>query len=149
EGISGFWKGNVFGTALYAVYSGFQFWFFRHLPIENNFVLGATSGCLATFVSYPLDVMRTRFCVRVRSYPKSTTSQKIEIRPSKCNSNAFTPSNSSSSTGINRQTYKGLLDAIGKTLTGEGIGGFYKGIGPSLMQIIPATGISLWTFERA
>lgn len=116
EGIGGFWKGNVFGISLYTVYSGVQFYLFHTLPIENAFALGAVSGLLATVVSYPLDVMRTRFCVRNR--------------------------NSLSS-------YTGILDGIAKTATGEGIRGFYRGIGTTLMQIVPAAGISLWTFEFA
>lgn len=71
EGIRGFWKGNVPGLLMYVVYGGVQFstyTFYNGLlsPLGWNsqwhsFVVGALAGMSSSLVSYPFDVLRTRF----------------------------------------------------------------------------------------
>lgn len=71
EGLRAFWKGNSPAELLYVIYSAAQFSTLRfvnhtllHLGIKNEqarqFVAGGIAGSTATFVSYPLDYMRTR-----------------------------------------------------------------------------------------
>lgn len=81
EGIRAFWKGNLPAEMMYVVYGGAQFTAFATISnladsirskfnIEKphtelgttlqNIVVGALSGCSATCVSYPLDLLRTR-----------------------------------------------------------------------------------------
>lgn len=81
EGIRGLWKGNVPGSLMYVVYGGVQFGtytFYNRLlsPLAWNsqwhsFVVGALAGMSSSFVSYPFDVLRTRF-VADRSRQLST-----------------------------------------------------------------------------
>ncbi|KAG0456483.1 hypothetical protein HPP92_024271 [Vanilla planifolia] len=46
-----------------------------------------------------------------------------------------------------RQVYKNMLHAIVSILEKEGIGGLYKGLGPSCLKLVPAAGISFMCFE--
>ncbi|KAK3310586.1 mitochondrial carrier domain-containing protein [Chaetomium strumarium] len=78
EGITGLWKGNVPAELLYVCYSAVQFTTYRwttlllHSAFGNNalpqsvesFVAGAAGGGAATAVTYPLDLLRTRFAAQ-------------------------------------------------------------------------------------
>lgn len=46
-----------------------------------------------------------------------------------------------------RQVYKNMLHALLNILEKEGIGGLYKGLGPSCMKLVPAAGISFMCYE--
>lgn len=46
-----------------------------------------------------------------------------------------------------RQVYKNMLHALLGILEKEGIGGLYKGLGPSCMKLVPAAGISFMCYE--
>ncbi|PKA64678.1 Adenine nucleotide transporter BT1, chloroplastic/mitochondrial [Apostasia shenzhenica] len=46
-----------------------------------------------------------------------------------------------------RQVYKSMLHALVSILENEGIGGLYKGLGPSCLKLVPAAGISFMCFE--
>ncbi|KAL9123017.1 MAG: hypothetical protein Q9187_000431 [Circinaria calcarea] len=70
----GFWKGNVPAELLYITYGALQFSTYRlisqvlhplSLPSQlENFVSGATAGAAATTLTYPLDLLRTRFAAQ-------------------------------------------------------------------------------------
>lgn len=46
-----------------------------------------------------------------------------------------------------RKVYKNMLHALLSILEDEGIGGLYKGLGPSCMKLMPAAGISFMCYE--
>lgn len=46
-----------------------------------------------------------------------------------------------------RQVYKNMLHALMSILEKEGVGGLYKGLGPSCMKLVPAAGISFMCYE--
>ncbi|KAL8802175.1 MAG: hypothetical protein Q9182_003964 [Xanthomendoza sp. 2 TL-2023] len=46
------------------------------------------------------------------------------------------------------QTYKSAGDAVGQIWKQEGLGGFYKGLGPSLMRVLPSTWITFVVYEK-
>lgn len=46
-----------------------------------------------------------------------------------------------------RQVYKNMLHALLTIFENEGIGGLYKGLGPSCLKLVPAAGISFMCFE--
>jgi len=63
EGIRVFWKGNTAGIGLYASYSAVQFATFNFINrqhCKNSFINGSVSALLATSITYPLDLLRTR-----------------------------------------------------------------------------------------
>ncbi|KAF2085583.1 putative mitochondrial deoxynucleotide carrier protein [Saccharata proteae CBS 121410] len=78
EGITGLWKGNVPAEALYIAYGGLQFLTYRtvsqylssvpspYTPPDASisFLSGALAGSVATTLTYPLDLLRTRFAAQ-------------------------------------------------------------------------------------
>lgn len=80
EGITGFWKGNVPAEGLYLSYGAVQFLAYRStsqalskiaeegsIPMPGtvkSFISGAVAGTAATTVTYPLDLLRTRFAAQ-------------------------------------------------------------------------------------
>jgi solute carrier family 25 thiamine pyrophosphate transporter 19 len=111
EGIRAFWKGNTAGIWLYASFSGIQFWTFNQLKDQlNTGIAGGASAMLATLVTYPFDVLRTRMALQA-SHP---------------------------------EIYGSFSRTIGHILKHEGASGFYKGIGPTLGQVIPYMGLTFY-----
>ena len=74
EGLTALWKGNIPAELLYVSYSMVQFVMYReaHVILEKadypkryrSFVAGASAGMCATVVTYPLDLLRTRFAAQ-------------------------------------------------------------------------------------
>jgi len=74
EGITALWKGNVPAELLYLGYGAVQFYTYRttHVALTSlgmprsaqDFVAGGAAGAVATFVTYPFDLLRTRFAAQ-------------------------------------------------------------------------------------
>ncbi|KAI9189150.1 mitochondrial thiamine pyrophosphate transporter [Blastocladiella emersonii ATCC 22665] len=75
EGVWAFWKGNIPAELLYLTYGAVQFWSYatacrllsRQTVLDEpaqKFVAGGIAGTTATIVSYPFDLMRTRFAMQ-------------------------------------------------------------------------------------
>ena len=77
EGFTALWKGNIPAELLYVSYSMVQFVAYREahvlleraeLPVSyRSFVAGGSAGICATLVTYPLDLLRTRFAAQGKS----------------------------------------------------------------------------------
>ncbi|KAI4254353.1 MAG: hypothetical protein LQ352_003141 [Teloschistes flavicans] len=90
EGVTAFWKGNVPAELLYIAYGAVQFSAYRTTnqllqPLKlpdpvDTFISGATAGAVATSLTYPLDLLRTRFAAQgsVRVY-RNLRSSVLEI----------------------------------------------------------------------
>ena len=46
-----------------------------------------------------------------------------------------------------KQKYKSMRDCFGKTFRAEGMGGFFKGIGPTLLRAMPVSAGTFATVE--
>jgi len=44
--------------------------------------------------------------------------------------------------------YKGITDVVIKTWRFEGVTGFYKGMVPNLLRVVPATAITFVVYEK-
>ncbi|KAL2154377.1 hypothetical protein VTH82DRAFT_3053 [Thermothelomyces myriococcoides] len=78
EGLTGLWKGNVPAELLYVCYGAVQFTAYRSTTLflhstfgkgtlpqsAESFIAGAVGGGVATAVTYPLDLLRTRFAAQ-------------------------------------------------------------------------------------
>lgn len=78
EGITGLWKGNVPAELMYVSYAAMQFTMYRSISLVldhiagekalnksvESFIAGAGAGATATTVTYPLDLLRTRFAAQ-------------------------------------------------------------------------------------
>ena len=47
----------------------------------------------------------------------------------------------------NSEKYSGMSDVVVKTVRKEGLLGLYKGMGPNLLKVVPAVGISYVVYE--
>lgn len=47
------------------------------------------------------------------------------------------------------QTYTGVRDAVAQVWKQEGIAGFYKGLGPNLVRVLPSTWVTFLVYEKA
>ncbi|CAO3588918.1 unnamed protein product [Absidia cylindrospora] len=126
EGIRGWYKGNVPAEYLYLSYSAIEFWTYKELEmwidsmdteqkvprVTKTFVSGMVAGSVATTLTYPFDLLRTRFAVQGET-----------------------------------KHYTGIFQAM-KTIYGaEGMHGFYPGIRPALVQIMPYMGLLFASYD--
>jgi solute carrier family 25 folate transporter 32 len=44
--------------------------------------------------------------------------------------------------------YRGAMDAISQIWAQEGIAGFYKGLGPNLLRVLPSTWVTFLVYEN-
>lgn len=132
EGITGFWKGNIPAEGLYLSYGAAQFLAYRSVTqaidvmltkedgskrwavpgAAKSFVAGAVAGTAATTVTYPLDLLRTRFAAQ--------GTEKV---------------------------YEGLLSSIRDIKRSEGMGGYFRGLGAGIGQIVPYMGLFFAFYE--
>ncbi|CCG85136.1 Mitochondrial thiamine pyrophosphate carrier 1 [Taphrina deformans PYCC 5710] len=82
EGVRALWKGNVPAELLYVTYSATQFLTYKTTndasralcpsswpEATHAFIAGAGAGAVATTVTYPFDLLRTRFAAQRNSGP--------------------------------------------------------------------------------
>ena len=65
DGLKGFWKGNTAGIALYASYNSVQFAVYNRLLNKTgwSFGSGGIAALVATSITYPFDLVRTRMTI--------------------------------------------------------------------------------------
>jgi solute carrier family 25 folate transporter 32 len=44
--------------------------------------------------------------------------------------------------------YRGAVDAVGQIWAQEGVAGFYKGLGPNLLRVLPSTWVTFLVYEN-
>lgn len=78
EGLTALWKGNIPAEAMYLAYGSVQFSAYTYIShmltattlpyvlpdTANSFISGAAAGACATTITYPLDLLRTRFAAQ-------------------------------------------------------------------------------------
>eukprot|EP01113_Clastostelium_recurvatum_P031205 TRINITY_DN3874_c0_g1_i1.p1 TRINITY_DN3874_c0_g1~~TRINITY_DN3874_c0_g1_i1.p1 ORF type:complete len:543 (+),score=104.22 TRINITY_DN3874_c0_g1_i1:58-1686(+) len=91
-------------------------------------VCGTISSSIGQFVSYPLNLVRTRM-----------QAQGVQL--------AIPTTSKSANTSLSRP-YTGMVDVFRQTIQSEGIRGLYKGIGPNFLKVVPAVGVSYVVYEN-
>lgn len=129
EGITALWKGNVPAEIMYVLYGATQFTTYR--VVSNSvksvyptipdptlsFVSGAASGLMATTITYPFDLLRTRFAVQ-----GAAGSDRI---------------------------YRSLPYAISHIYKNEGLTGYFRGLIPALISVVPYMGLMFTSYNQA
>jgi solute carrier family 25 protein 43 len=117
EGLGAFFKGNMTACLRLFPYNAIQFTAFNelrsHVDPQNryapvDFIAGATAGIVATVITYPLDMMKTRL-----------TTNNVHKGAAH---------------------YKGIADAFRTIVRQEGALALYKGLGASVLGVIPFAG---------
>lgn len=128
EGLRAFWNGNLLAEMLYISYVGVQFGSYalfhdtalNAIPLSQresaqgyvSLLSGGMAAMSAISVSYPLDLLRTRFAAQ--AHPK---------------------------------TYTSIPSAIKLIYQTDGIRGFYSGLGPTCLSLVPSMAIQFALYD--
>jgi solute carrier family 25 phosphate transporter 23/24/25/41 len=103
----------------------------------NTLFNGALAGTLAQtgmFYSLFRTAADERLTTPLVSYPLDLVRRKMQVQ-------GFQGANKD-------EMYNGMLDAFKKIWRREGIKGFYRGLAPNYLKVVPAISVSFWTFEQ-
>ncbi|KAK1257629.1 Mitochondrial adenine nucleotide transporter ADNT1 [Acorus gramineus] len=141
EGILGFYKGNGASVLRIVPYAALHFMAYEQyrLWILNNYsalgtgpvidlLAGSAAGGTAVLCTYPLDLARTKLAYQVAGTGGNFANS---IR-------SFCP----------QPAYTGIKDVFKKSYMEGGIRSLYRGIGPTLIGILPYAGLKFYIYEE-
>ncbi|XP_032055614.1 mitochondrial thiamine pyrophosphate carrier [Aythya fuligula] len=136
EGPRTFYRGLTPTIIAIFPYAGLQFSFYNTLkqlsewmiPAEGkeggnvkNLVCGSCAGIISKTLTYPFDLIKKRLQVGGFEHARAAFGQ-VRI-------------------------YRGLLDCLRQIMQEEGLGGFFKGLSPSLLKAAVSTGLVFFSYE--
>jgi solute carrier family 25 thiamine pyrophosphate transporter 19 len=156
-------RGNVAASYLWMGYSMTEFWVYGHasgylralcaadaagnydvkVSVVIGFVAGAISGVCATVVTYPFDLCRTIFAARgIFPIPATNVTWSDHTTDLVSRSRRQWPY-------VQRRPPRTLYDFAREIYRDKGLGGFYAGIAPGLLQVIPYMGLNFALHDAA
>ncbi|KAG0294695.1 mitochondrial thiamine pyrophosphate transporter [Dissophora globulifera] len=163
EGIRGLWKGNMAAEYLYLTYSGIQFLVYQQTKVFLNktaeaaaqksviAVTKANPGDTGTVISIPGSVVATPLSA-VSVLTKSSAVQSFiaganaGVVATAC-TYPFDLLRTRFAVQQNVKIYTGLIQACRHIYRADGVRGFYRGMSPALIQIIPYMGIVFGSYD--
>lgn len=139
-GLVALYRGNMAAILLWMGYSAVQFSVYhqvkaalpdQHSQNWHSFVAGGMAGLCALLVTYPLDVCRTSLVadgIRSRIVSTSSLGDPLPLQTRYTSTTTMT--------SFARQLY-----------ANKGLSGFYAGVGPAMVQIVPYMGINFTIYE--
>lgn len=127
EGIRGFYHGllpSLFGVS----HGALQFMAYEQLKIYQAKGMGAGQKGLSITDYLLLSGMSKVFAGSI-TYPYQVVRARLQMY------NA-------------REKYKNASDVIGQVWKQEGFAGFYKGLGPNLLRVMPSTWVTFLVYEK-
>lgn len=151
-GVRSLFRGNVAASYLWMGYSMTEFWVYGHtseylrrehangndvkVSAAIGFTAGAVSGVCATVVTYPFDLCRTIFAARgIFPIPATNVTWSNHTTDLVSRSRKQWPY-------VQRRPPRTLYEFARQIHQTKGMGGFYAGISPGLLQVIPYMGIN-------
>jgi solute carrier family 25 (mitochondrial phosphate transporter), member 23/24/25/41 len=138
-GILGFFKGNGLNVLKIIPESALKFYCFEHakdflsksqsiekdeLQLGSRLLAGGFAGLVSQFAIYPIETIKTRTMAQITNRPKNPDIDVLKVEREVSITN----------------TIKNLYKA-------GGLRGFYRGMTPALIGIIPYAGVDLAVFE--
>ncbi|KAH6790841.1 Mitochondrial substrate carrier family protein [Perilla frutescens var. frutescens] len=141
EGVAGFYKGNGASVLRIVPYAALHFMAYeqyRSWILDNHSALGtgpvvdllagSAAGGTAVLCTYPLDLARTKL-----AYQVVDTRGNFQHGLRQFNANP---------------AYSGIRDVLGRVYKEGGVRGLYRGIGPTLIGILPYAGLKFYVYEE-
>ena len=148
-GVSALFRGNLAAVYLWVGYSAVQFSIYSRTkehcltvvsPTAAAFVSGAIAGTFATLATYPFDVCRTTFAARgiqeVHAFPFGSMAEP-----------QFGQTTTTSTPPQANSPPKTVRQFIVQLYRQKGIQGFYAGVNPAVVQIIPYMGLNFGIYD--
>lgn len=143
EGVMGFYKGNGASVLRIVPYAALHFMAYEQyrICILNTYsalgtgpvvdlLAGSAAGGTAVLCTYPLDLARTKLAYQV-----------VDSR-----SSSFC---SASSSHVHHQpVYGGIKNVLKTVYTESGVRGLYRGVGPTMIGILPYAGLKFYIYEE-
>ncbi|CAL9109670.1 unnamed protein product [Musa acuminata var. zebrina] len=139
EGFFGFYKGNgasvlrivPYAALHFMTYEQYRCWILNNHSsfISGPFVdllAGSAAGGTAVLCTYPLDLARTKLAYQVNSPGRLSSGLRM-----------FSP----------QPAYTGIGDVFKKVYMEGGIRSLYRGVGPTLIGILPYAGLKFYIYE--
>ncbi|KAG0017794.1 mitochondrial thiamine pyrophosphate transporter [Podila clonocystis] len=141
EGIRGLWKGNMAAEYLYLTYGGIQFLVYQ----QTKAFLSAAAD--SSRQRYPNNNTRSSFVSTVIS--SSSAQSFVSGATAGILATACTYPFDLLRTrfAVQREVYTGILQAFRHIYLKDGVKGYYKGMSPALIQVIPYMGIMFGSYD--
>ncbi|RWR78082.1 mitochondrial substrate carrier family protein P-like protein [Cinnamomum micranthum f. kanehirae] len=141
EGVLGFYKGNgasvirivPYAALHFMTYEQYRCWILNNYPALGtgpsiDLLAGSAAGGTAVLCTYPLDLARTKLAYQVRGTGGSFGNglSGFHVQP----------------------VYHGIKDVFKKVYTEGGVRALYRGVGPTLIGILPYAGLKFYIYEK-
>ncbi|KAK9131232.1 hypothetical protein Sjap_011719 [Stephania japonica] len=140
EGIRGFYRGNgasvlrivPYAALHFMTYEEYRCWILNNYPSLGSgpsidLLAGSAAGGTAVLCTYPLDLARTKLAYQVTG-KRTSFGNGISIHT--------------------QTAYNGLKDVFMKVYKEGGVRGLYRGVGPTLVGILPYAGLKFYVYEE-
>ncbi|KAM7255849.1 hypothetical protein ACFE04_011590 [Oxalis oulophora] len=137
EGIRGLYKGNgasvlrivPYAALHFMAYERYRCWILNNYPGLGtgpfiDLLAGSAAGGTAVLCTYPLDLARTKLAYQVGDTRASF--RNVYAKPA----------------------YGGIKDVLGSVYKEAGVRGLYRGVGPTLIGILPYAGLKFYIYEE-
>lgn len=141
EGVLGFYKGNgasvlriiPYAALHFMTYEQYRCWILNNCSTIGtgplvDLLAGSASGGTAVLFTYPLDLARTKLAYQV-------------VDKKGCLTNGMSRSHG-------QPAYHGIKDVFRSVYKEGGIRGLYRGVGPTLIGILPYAGLKFYVYEE-
>ncbi|KAM0932511.1 putative mitochondrial carrier protein [Dioscorea sansibarensis] len=139
EGILGFYKGNgasvlrivPYAALHFMTYEQYRCWILNNCPSLGSgpsidLLAGSAAGGTAVLCTYPLDLARTKLAYEVANTRRIGNSLSYNAQPS----------------------YNGVKDVFKSVYMEGGLRSLYRGVGPTLIGILPYAGLKFYIYEE-
>ncbi|KAG0260280.1 mitochondrial thiamine pyrophosphate transporter [Mortierella polycephala] len=153
EGVRGLWKGNMAAEYLYLTYSGIQFLVYQQTKIllaktaeisAHKATMARTSSATVTATSGSLHALSV--ITSSSALQSFIAGANAGIVATAC-TYPFDLLRTRFAIQRDVKVYTGIVQASRHIFNSEGMRGFYKGMSPALIQVIPYMGIMFGTYD--